>query len=375
MPCGPGNTSFPIVPPAAIDQTLYDSVRDTVPIQFLFGPRANAPIFSQTATASLDEGSGTNPPTVRWAGTTYTLVQAQLTRPLNKSWFLSSVKKDKNVADLTLVLQSAGARPDPKYIFVSIPILRETATVIDPLYLAALAGQLVNGPFSLSQCIPSAADYASYSTCLEPNPFNAFCIVFYQGLSVNGATLDALATAAGNGGSWPSFKAPTDVTLVTTTLTLTPAAFRAAVRVSTLGAAQTVGSLGGATRVDNTSAYQCVPLDPDRDIANGKLTIDTSTGIPQPMNKLLGARDSMRANAGGKPPLAPGEIETVIAVFLGIILSLALIIGAVYAYFYYKTGSLAILDTWPAWVREFPWLVFTAVLFSFAGFLIGAFTR
>ena len=93
------------------------------------------------------------------------------------------------------------------------------------------------------------------------------------------------------------------------------------------------------------------------------------------MTKLLGARESARKDVGGKPPLNPGEMETIIAAFLGIILSLALVIGGTYAYFWYRDGSLDILNSFPSWVREFPWLVFTAVLFCFAGFLIGALTR
>jgi len=370
--CGSGNTSFPVIPPAAADKALYDSVRDTIGVEFNLGPRANAPIFVNTSEARIDEGSDTGI-YIRYNSLNYKIVQAQITKPLNKSWILSAATKNNNVADLTLTFQSSSSTADPKYIFMSVPILRETTTVIDPLYIAALAGQNVNGPFSLSQCIPSVKDYATYTTCLEPAPFNALCILFYQGLSVNGGTLDAMARLAGNGGTWPSFKAPTDVTLISSIPPITPDAFRASVRINTVGAAQTTKM--SATRTDNTSAYQCVPLDPDRDVANGKLIIDTSTGIPQPMTKLLGARESARKDVGGKPPLAPGEMETIIAAFLGIILSLGLVIGATYAYFWYRDGSLDILNSFPAWVRESPWLVFTAVLFCFAGFLIGALTR
>ena len=371
--CGPGNTSFPITPPAAADRDLYDSVRDTVPVEFNLGPRANAPIFVNTAEARIDEG-GSSGTYIRYNSLNYKVVQAQITKPINTSWILSTATRTNNVADLTLTFQSSSSTADPKYIFMSIPILRQSSTVIDPLYIAALAGQSVSGPFSLSQCIPSIGDYATYTTCLEPNPFNAFCIVFYQGLSVNGGTLDAIARLAGNGGVWPSFKAPTDVTLTSSNLALTPDAFRASVRINKVGAAQTTKM--SATRVDNTSAYQCVPLDPDRDIdKHGKLVIDTSTGIPQPMTKLLGARESARTDAGGKPPLEPGEMEKIIAIFLGIILSLGLVIGGGYAYIWYRDGSLEILNSFPSWVREFPWLVFTAVLFCFAGFLIGTLSR
>ena len=371
--CGPGNTSFPITPPAAADRALYDSVRDTVPVEFNLGPRANAPIFTNTAEARIDEGSSTGT-YIRYNSLNYKVVQAQITSPMNTSWILSAATRTNNVADLTITCQSSNSKADPKYIFISIPILRETSTVIDPLYIAALAGQNVSGPFSLSQCIPSVGDYATYTTCLDPAPFNAFCIVFYQGLSVNGGTLDAMATLAGNGGRWPSFKTPTDVTVISPTLPLTPDAFRASVRINTVGAAQTANM--SATRTDNTSAYQCVPLDPDRDIdKHGKLVIDTSTGIPQPMTKLLGARESARTDVGGSKPLPPGEMENIIAIFLGIILSLALVIGAGYAYIWYRDGSLDILNSFPSWVREFPWLVFTAVIFCFTGFLIGALTR
>ena len=370
--CGSGNTSFPVLPPTAKNKDLYESVRDTIPVEFNLGPRANAPIFVNTAEARIDEANdaGTY---IRYNGLNYKIVQAQLTAPLTKSWILSDTTSANNVADLTVTFQSSSSTADPKYIFMSIPILSQTSKVVDPLYMAALAGQNVSGPFSLSQCIPSQGDYATYKTCLEPNPFNAFCIVFYQGLLVNAATLDAIATLAGNNGTWPAFKAPTDVTLTTTILPLTPDGFRTSVRINTVGAEQSQKM--SATRVDNTKAYQCVPLDPDRDIANGKLTIDTSTGIPQPMTKLLGARESERKTQGGKPPLAPGEMETIIAAFLGIILSLVIIIGGFYAYYWYRDGNLNILDSFPSWVREFPWLVFTAVLFCFAGFLIGALTR
>jgi len=369
--CGPGNTSFPINPPTASDKALYESVRDTVAVEFNLGPRANAPIFANTDEARIDEGgSGIY---IRYNSLNYKIVQTQITKPQNKKWILSKATAANNVADITMTFKSSSSTADPKYIFVSIPILSQLSTVIDPLYIAALAGQNVNGPFSLSQCIPSKGDYASYTTCLEPAPFNAFCIVFYQGLLVNASTLDEMANLAGNNGTWPAFKAPNDVTIISSGYSLTPDAFRASVRINTVGAAQTTKM--SATRTDDTSAYQCVPLDPDRDVANGKLIIDTSTGIPQPMTKLLGARDSARKDAGGKPPLAPGEMETIIATFLGIILSLALVIGGVYAYFWYRDGSLDILNTLPSWVREFPWLVFTAVIFCFSGFLIGTLAR
>lgn len=352
-----GNRSYPIDPPSSLNSDMYESVRDTFSIEFHLGQRASAPIFANTLKALVDEGKGSTPPTIQYNGLSYKIIQAQVTRPYNSKWIVSAVKKAKNTADLTLVFQTTISTADKKYIFISIPLLRETNYANDPLYLQALSGSPVQGPFSLSQCMTN--DYAVYSTCLEPKQLNALVLVFYQGCSVSSTTLDALVRRST---ALVAFNPPTDVTLTTTPHTLTTDVFNTSVIVSTLSQIQQGTS---SVKVTSTNAYTCVPLDPDRDVKNGKLNIDTSTGLTKPMNTILAERVS------AKGPMAPGELEMAIAIFLGILISLGGFFGIIYFYITYQ-GQV---DLSTAWYKDVPANVFIAVLFCFAGFLIGALTR
>jgi hypothetical protein len=331
---------------------MYESVRDTLGIEFRFGERTTAPIFSNTLRALLDEGSGSTPPSIQYNGLSYKLIQAQLTRAYNSKWIPSAIKKAKNTADLTLVFQTSVSTADKKYIFISVPLLKETSATRDPLYLQGLAGTASTGPFSLAQCLSS--DFAVYSTCLEPKQLNALVLVFYQGCSVSASTLDAITKRLSN---LPIFNPPTDVTLTTTPYILTADAFTTSVIVSQVAQSQ-------GTKVVSTKGYTCVPLDPDRDVQNGKLTLDTSTGLTKPLNVILTERERAR-------PMAPGELEMAIAIFLGVCISLGGFFGLIYLYLSYK-GQL---DLSTGWYKDVPANIFIAVLFCFAGFLIGALTR
>ena len=353
-----GNRSYPVDPPSSISADMYNTIRDTFSINFNLGQRTTRPIFSNGAKALLDEGSGSSVPSIQYNGLTYKVSQVQVTKTYNTKWIDSIVKRGKNAADITLIFQTATTTADTKYIFISIPLLREAVYTSDPSYLQALSGQVATGPHSLSQLLKG--DYAVYTTCLEPKKQNALVLVFYQGLSVSGTTLDAMAQHAGNGGTWPVFFPPTDVTLTTTPTTFTVDTFNTSVIVSSLTEVQQGTA---ATREDKTNAYTCVPLDPDRDVSkDGKLTIDTATGLPKPLNTILAARTSV------KGPMAPGDIEMAIAIFLGILIILGFIFGMIYSYFFYKNE----LDKLTS---EIPSTIVVAVLFTFAGFLIGALSR
>jgi len=352
-----GNRSYPIDPPSSISVDMYNNIRDTFSINFNLGQRTTRPIFSNTANAILDEGSGLSPPSIQYNGLSYKVSQVQVTRPYNTKWIDSVVKRGKNAADMTILFKTSTSTADTKYIIISIPLLREPVYTNDPIYLRALSGQVATGPYSLSQFLNG--DYAVYNTCLDPSKLNALVLVFYQGLSVSGTTLDAMAQHAGNSGTWPVFLPPSDVTLTTTPAVFTADRFNTSVIVSSLTQLQQGTA---ATRVDKTNGYTCVPLDPDRDVSSGKLRIDTTTGLPKPMNTILAERTSAIG------PMAPGEMEMAIAVFLGLLISLGFIVGAIYIYITYQgevTSSFS----------EIPTSLFIALLFTFVGFLIGALTR
>jgi len=356
-----GNKSFPISLGFTPTQDLYTSLTDPFPIQFNFGTRSTPPSFTNKPQGILDETTVSS--TIRYSGVNYTLLSAQIAGATHKKWILDSTKQAKNTLDLILTFSTKNTSATNKYIFITVPLLTEAIYSSDPNYLQGLSGQKINGPFSIQDCISKTASYGVYSTCLDPKAYSALCIVFYEGCSVSATTLNAILTTT------PSVSAPADVTFAPTPILLTLDAFKVAVRISSLTTAQTTKP----TETNTTESYKCVPLDPEASVVNGNITIDVTTGKVQPLNKILADRDAAKA-ALSKGGIDPGQLELYIAIFLGILVSIALIIACIYGVLWYR-GTLGSIETWPEWIKEAPAVAFTAVLFSFAGFLSGIFMR
>lgn len=368
-----GNKSFPIQLGFTPTAELYTQVKDTFSIEVQWGKRAIPPAFRTASVGRLDEGETSNTTTIRYRGVQYSLIQAQISRPTHNDWLLSSVKKEKNLADIVLLFKTQSTNAVEPYIFLVMPLLQETIFSGDPLYLQALSGQTVNGPFSLDQCLPKIEErnYAIYTTCLNPSGSSAVVLVFYEGRPVSQTTFSGIRTKMSVQGLFPSITVPTEI-MLDTPMSITQTAFSAAVRISNLGRQE---SRGGSAkfREDDTSAYTCVPLDPDKDVENGKIYIDTDTGDVRPMKEILEERNKAR-KAGTAKALAPGELEKYIAIFVGILGSLLLVIGLIYLYFY-VSGRMAEPGGIPGWLAQAPTTSIAAVVFCFLGFLIGIFSR
>lgn len=368
-----GNKSFPIQLGFTPTEELYTQVKDTFSIEIQWGKRAIPPSFRTAGIGKLDEGETSNTTTIRYRGIQYSLVQAQISRPTHNDWILSSVKKEKNIADLVLFFKTQDSKAVEPYIFLVIPLLQETIYSSDPLYLQALSGQTINGTFSLDQCLPKSEerDYGIYTTCLNPSAKSAVVLVFYQGRPVSQTTLSGIRTKMAIQGLFPSISVPPEI-MLDTPMSITQSAFSAAVRISNLGRQE---SRGGSAkfREDDTNAYTCVPLDPDKDVENGKIYVDTDTGEVRPMKEILEERNKARKAGTGKA-LAPGELEKYIAIFVGILGSLLLVIGLIYLYFYIS-GRMAEPGGIPGWLAQAPTTSIAAVVFCFLGFLIGVFSR
>lgn len=369
-----GNRSFPLQLGFTPTEEVYSQVKDTFSIEIQWGKRTTPSAFRKNLQGILDEGTSTgtstNTTTIRYRGVSYTLVQAQLSRPTHNDWILSNVKKEKNIGDLVLLFRTNSSNVTEQYIFVVVPFLKESISSNDPLYLQALSGQSVNGTFSLDQCLPKPEErnYSIYTTCLNPSATSALVLVFYEGRILSETTVNAIGSKMNGQGIWPSVVVPQDITL-DTPMSITQSAFLAAVRISTLGQQESKGG-SAKFREDDTSAYTCVPLDPDKDVENGKIYVDTDTGEVRPMKELLAEREKARKQETTKG-LAPGELEKYIAVFIGILASLLFIIGAIYIFFYFTgpTGGL------PFWLTQAPTVSIASVIFCFVGFMIGVFSR
>jgi Na+-transporting methylmalonyl-CoA/oxaloacetate decarboxylase gamma subunit len=123
-------------------------------------------------------------------------------------------------------------------------------------------------------------------------------------------------------------------------------------------------------RVDATSAYKCTPLNPDTQIKDGKIVVDTQKG--ELLSQVLQERTadlSAEAPSGG---LTPGDIQKVIAIAFGI--GFGLLILSLLAYFVsiYSTGEGSFPEgdviSIPEWMSNIGPSIAIAVI----GFIVGA---
>lgn len=383
MACTTGNISYPIIAPAftaTADQTTqYDNLRDIFPIEFNFGPRATAPIFSSSNTGVLDDSSLSSPATIRYNGRTYTLTKSQITQPYNKSYIIQQANKDANFGDLTLLFKISELVPNEegvqKYLIISVPLLKNGST--DVSYLSGLAGITANGPFSLEQCLPAGRDFAVFTTCLDATtPLKALVMVFFKGCQVTPTTVDRIIANTTGIVDTPSkvftnsLTVPPDFTLRTpATFSLTD--FQKTVIVSSLTYKETTSMV--TSRIDSPNAYKCVPFDPDIDINDSNIVIDTTTGYTKSMTDILAERQDVITRTSG-PSAKSYEIMIILtAVFLGLLAFVFFCILCVYIYLWYNNQLATTISFLPPYILERSTTAGIGIIFGFAGLILGIF--
>ncbi len=366
-----GNQSFPIglEPGVVPTQDLYTSLKSPVSVEFTWSSRTNAPIFLNQAKGLLDEG-GSNQSSARFQAMDYSLLSAQITNATHNSWIVNADAKNANRLDIVCIFKSRLADTQFPYIFVVIPIISMDSASPESNYLLALAGLCGDRKIhSLEDALPppDRRDYVNYITCLNPNGENALVLFFMNGRYASLKTTNGIYEMSGRGPTtpWPSLEVPTNITLSTPS-TLNSDKFNKSVRVGTLISREV---RGGQFRIDDTNAYTCVVMDPDKDIKDGKFLIDTNTGNPLPLNSVLAERESVRRFEIPISGLSPGVLEQAVAIFLGSLLGLVLLFMIIYFYLDWKNGGGAA----PSWFSKISGIVLSAGLFGFIGFLIGIF--
>lgn len=362
-----GNRSFPILLGFSPTREQFARVRDTYAIDFKWAKRTAPPIFTNVTQMTLSE-SGNATSKCTYNGIKYSLFQAQICQPTHTGWLESLILQQKNVADVLMIFKADSPTADLKYIFVVIPLLQETTFTGDSTFLQGLAGQNVTGPFQLGQVLPQTdKTFAAYQTCFNPAGINALSVVFLAGRQVSRVILETMRMSAG--GNVPSFLGPNDINIEQAN-TLTSSQFQTNVRVSELGATASTGTEG----VNPTAAYQCVVLDPERDVLDGKITVDTTTGDVKHMNDILKEREAVKRSYTARKGIAPGVLEKYLAIFLGIILSILILWGVGWAALT-ATGREYLWTTLPDFVRAVPLNLIIALFFMFLGVLIGLFGK
>ena len=238
---------------------------------------------------------------------------------------------DKPLVQAEIILSFSGSSAE-KYVFFCIPVINKSTTKPNVYLTAGANGRLPGGPISVGSIMPEKQGFLCYSTCLnqvksgQTLATNARVFVFYDGIFFNiGAISNNLLL-------------PDNITASTMAVPFTlqnEVDFKNFLRSSDLKTGKGDSALN--QRVDATSAYKCTPLNPDLQVKDGKITIDTQKG--EVLSKVLESRAAELQGTIVKPGITPGDIQKVIAIAFGI--GFGLLILSLLAYFVsiYSTGG------------------------------------
>lgn len=327
-----GIRDFPIQNNVKVDAALLLAVQESYLVQAQWAQRSDAPKIVDQQNLFFDEGAqhsaATNQTTLRLQGNSYTLQSIQICKPQHTGFVRDA---DKPLVQAEIVLSFSGSSAE-KYVFFCIPIINKSTTKPNVYLTAGGNGRLPGGPISVGSIMPENQGFLCYSTCLnqvksgQTLATNARVFVFYDGIFFNiGAISNNLLL-------------PDNITASTMAVPFTlqnEVDFKNFLRSSDLKTGKGDAALN--RRTDATSAYKCTPLNPDLQVKDGKITIDTQKG--EVLSKVLETREAEMQGTIVKPGLTPGDIQKVIAIAFGI--GFGLLILSLLAYFVsiYSTGG------------------------------------
>jgi hypothetical protein len=327
-----GIRDFPIQNNVKVDDQLILAVQESYLVQAQWAQRSDAPKIVDQQNLFFDEGAqhsaATNQTTLRLQGNSYTLQSVQICKPQHTGFVRDA---DKPLVQAEIILSFSGSSAE-KYVFFCIPIINKSTTKPNVYLTAGGNGRLPGGPISVGSIMPEKQGFLCYSTCLnqvksgQTLATNARVFVFYDGIFFN------IGTISNN------LLLPDNITASTMAVPFTlnnEVDFKNFLRSSDLKTGKGDGALN--QRVDATSAYKCTPLNPDLQVKDGKITIDTQKG--EVLSKVLETRSAELQGTIVKPGLTPGDIQKVIAIAFGI--GFGLLILSLLAYFVsiYSTGG------------------------------------
>jgi hypothetical protein len=400
MSCPTGAiTSFPLQMAITATDTLYDTVSEPLTISFQWASRSTPPQFTNNST--IDEvGSGnTNLSTLRFQNNQYTISSVQMIKPSHKAWILPISAQEKNNEDIAITFQSNDTNLNTQYLTFIVPILRSSSQS-EPTYLKGLSASNSNGTFSLSQVFPTnpRSKFAYYSTCMAStgagvNSQNMYVFVSINGLSVSDTLMKQILEQVSLGQFNSTLVAPF-MTRLTSSSIIINAANRFTQYVMTTSELlnysnfkkqYTNVNMNANTRDDDTSAYTCVPIDPDDAVVNGQLTVDLDKG--EVLSNVLAQRESKRAlhSLSGKldPTRFVAFFESGLGIFMGILISLLFILFVYFAVNKYKgpaaTAGAAATSTMGKIAAQIAPVITNMSIYgiiiliaAFGGFVIGA---
>lgn len=404
-------TSFPLTLTVTPSIDLYSSVEEPIAIDFQWASRTTSPQFV-SGSSTIDEagtgngGSGaSNITTMRFNNITYNIFSVQIssgpvtTTPISgstltssgshNSWILPITMKSKNNEDLIITFYNPSASAPYNYVLVVIPIIRTGTASTDPLYLTALSSAQTRGTFSLASCMPApTALFAYYSTCLDgytqhKTPENANVFVAVQGISVSDNLMRRIAGKAGASVNFPAVSLPFITRFARRINSVDNTNFNQYVLTTRhllnfANIKNIYKDLSINSREDPSSAYQCVPLDPDRDVVDGKLKIDLTSG--KLLNDVLAERDAVRAAAAPSTPQTAdnaARFRKFLSSAIGILCAILIFSILIFLISTLVTSKPAPVDPTamslspPSWVQQIPVYGIMTVVAGLVGFVVG----
>lgn len=360
-----GIRDFPIQNNVKVNDDLILAVKESYLVSVQWAQRSDAPKILNGG--FFDEGAqhsaATNQSTLRLQGNSYTLQSVQLCKAQHTG-FVRDAEKPLVQAELILCFSGNGSGAE-KYVFFCIPILNKPTTSPNVYLTAANNGRLPGGPISVGSIMPSKQGFLCYSTCLnqiqsgKSVATQARVFVFYEGLFFGIGARDI------------GLQLPDNITPKTMAVPFTlqnDVDFKNFLRSSDLKTGKGDSALN--QRTDATSAYKCTPLNPDTQIKDGKIVIDTQKG--ELLSQVLEDRTKDLSAEEPTAGLTPGDIQKVIAIAFGI--GFGLLILSLLAYFVsiYSTGEGSFpkgdVISIPEWISN----IGPSVAIGILGFIVGA---
>jgi len=407
-------TSFPLAVDRAPTQFDYDAVDEPITMNFQWATRSISPSF-MPGTAMIDEGSGsgaTNISTLNFNNTKYNIFSVQIAAATHNRWLIPTTSQSQNTEDMIITFYNPNTSIQYNYIIIVIPILRSGTASTDPSYLAALSANSPKGNYSLSSCLPQNKKslFAYYATCINgytqhKTPENVYVFIAVEGIPVSSNLMNSIANGIPPSNIFPPISLPFLMNFATQISSLQVSTEFSRYVLSTrhllnyAGIKSLFKDLSINERTDPTSAYQCVALDPDKDISGGTISFDLESG--EILSNVLAERDAMRAaaNVGNtKEPAGKSRVQAYLGSALGILC--AILIFSILLYFILKfsiskqeeklaaitasaaaaaaaadpTASAAVVlpSTTPAWVKQLPLYGIMVVVAGLIGFTVGA---
>lgn len=376
--------NFPIQNNVTVSQSLNESIFEAPSLEIQWAKRGTVPAFTQNNFTEGIYNSAEQTTTLRLRGNLYTLQFVRLVQPQHKS-FLSAQDKNLCNGEIVMLFESGGALTE-EFVFLCIPLLNKSTTILSPYLEAIRQDRLPGKPISLDTLLPSSKKYTSYTTCLQrttsnvSSPVQAAVLVFTEGLSYPDAQLKEVlkkmkdfivksGQLAPRYLTTPPALGPLIKGLVAMTgssfLIQSETEYRNYLRTSEL----TFQGQSGNRRTDSTDSYKCVPLKPDQDVKNNQIIIDTDKGVP--LSQIL----KEKTDEQGQGQITPGMVERMIAAILGT--AAGIFILSVIAYLFSRVTSDDSYENFPWFVdrtKDMLPMVFISIVVGIVGFLIGFFT-